>query len=118
MRVTSTSKRPSADANIDDLHAWAARENKAASKAAPSGDITSTRFSSVPATDRGEAAGWSGLGGGSLLPKVLLVLGAGVAAYLVFSFVIGLLMTLLMIAGGVALLYAVFRIGRWRGRGE
>jgi hypothetical protein len=54
--------------------------------------------------------------GGSLLPKFLLVVGIGLAAYLVFSFIIGLLMTLLVIVGGVALLYAVYRVGRWQGR--
>jgi len=60
----------------------------------------------------------SGIRGGSLLPKVALAVGIGLAAYLVFSFIIGLVMTLLMIVGGVALLYAAYRIGRRHGRGR
>jgi len=87
-----------------------------AARATPPAVDTAMTFSSVPATDYGRGASGYDMRGGSLLPKVLLVIGAGLAAYLVFSFIIGLLMTLLMIVGGVALLYTVFRIGRWRGR--
>jgi hypothetical protein len=108
------------------LHAWAARTNKAAAgnaeargtgsaRVTPPAVDTSMTFSSVPATDHGREMTGSGTFGGSLLPKILLVVGVGLAAYLVFSFIIGLLMTLLMVVGGVALLYGVYRIGRWRG---
>jgi hypothetical protein len=50
------------------------------------------------------------------MPKVLLVVAAGLAAYVVFSLIIGLLTMILMVAGGVALLYGVYRFGRWHGR--
>lgn len=53
--------------------------------------------------------------GNTLIPKVLLVVAAGLAAYVVFSFIIGLLTMILMIAGGIALLYGVYRFGRWHG---
>lgn len=114
--MASKSKNPSADAHIDELQAWAARGNKAGGAAAPPAPAP-TAFASVPASSGRGAVRPAGSGlRGTLLPKVLIALGIGVAAYLVFSFVIGLLMTLLMIVGGVALLYAVFRIGRWYGR--
>lgn len=73
--------------------------------------------SSVSETDRGrrETTG-PGLRDGGLLPKVLLAVGVGLAAYLVFSVLVGLLMMLLMVVGGAALLYGAFRVGRWQGR--
>ena len=110
--MTAKSKRPSADAGIDELQAWAARANRAA--VSPVG--ASAPYPGVPATTREpEPSGRRDARRGSLLPKVLLAVGAAAAAYLVISFVIGLLMTLLMIAGGVALIYAVYRIGRRHG---
>lgn len=126
--MTSKPKNPSADAHIDELQAWAARANKAATgdAGAPAGTgsarttppppASAAASFGLPAMSRSREATGSGRRGGSLLPKVLIALGIGVAAYLVFSFIVGLLMTLLMIVGGVALIYAVYRVGRWRGR--
>lgn len=115
--MASKSKNPSADAHIDELQAWAARANRASGGAAASAPAPApTAFSSVPTSGRDVVRPADTGLRGTLLPKVLIALGIGVAAYLVFSFIIGLLMTMLMIVGGVALLYAVFRIGRWYGR--
>ncbi|MBR7837670.1 hypothetical protein KDL01_30610 [Actinospica durhamensis] len=129
--MTSKSNGPSAHADIDELQAWAARANKAAVGSAGTTPSTPTAsagstpgaapsaFSSVPTPSYGQAVSerrGSGLRGGSMLPKILLVAGAGIAVYLVFSFILSLLMTLLMIVGGVALLYGVYKVGRWRGR--
>ena len=111
--MTSKSKRPSAAAGIDELHAWATGQTTTSA--------TSTPPASVPAQ--------GGLRGGKervkrrfrvdaagVLPKVLVVIAVGLAAYLVFSFIIGLLVTMLMVVGGAALLYAAYRIGLWQGR--
>ncbi len=112
------------------MQAWAARANKAApgsadtARSAPTASAGTapgaapSAFSSVPTPSYGQAVSErrsTGLRGGSMLPKILLVAGVGLAAYLVFSFILSLLMTLLMIVGGVALLYGVYKVGRWRG---
>ena len=113
--MTSKSKRPSAEANIDELHAWATGETRtnAATKTATA---TATASAGMPA--RGKERVKRGLreNGAAVLPKVVVVIAVGLAAYLVFSFIIGLLMTMLMVAGGAALLYAAYRIGLWQGR--
>ncbi|MBR7831171.1 hypothetical protein KDK95_33000 [Actinospica sp. MGRD01-02] len=129
--MTSDSGRPSADANIDALQAWAAGSDSSsgAGNGARRGAGNkperrrSTAFFSVPGPGRrspdrsaGSEKSAYGFRGNSLIPKVLLVVAAGLAAYIVFSFIISLLMMILMIAGGVALLYGVYRFGRWHGR--
>lgn len=116
--MTSKPNKPSAAADIDELQAWAAGGEKAATSnasrpGAGAGGGTSA-FSSIPVTTRSQRPAGSG-SRGSLLPKVLLVAGIGLAAYLMFSFIVGIVMTILMVVGGIAALYAVYRIGRRRG---
>lgn len=115
--MTSKSRRPSAEADIDELHAWAtgASSGAGAAQTAPAA-AKPTATASVPTSGKTRTKRAPTLRGSTLLPKALLVIAVGLAAYLVFSFVLGLLMTLLMIVGGAALLYAAYRIGLWQGR--
>lgn len=121
--MTSDSGRPSADANIDALHAWAAGADSGAGAGNKPERRRSTASFSVPGPGRRSPDRSAGtekpaydIRGNTLIPKVLLVVAAGLAAYVVISFIIGLLTMILMIAGGIALLYGVYRFGRWHDR--
>lgn len=111
--MTSKSKRvqeqartqPHAQADIADLHAWATGGSGAP---APRADI--------PAQRDERDSGPTGLAGHPLMPKVLIIAGVVVVGYLAIALVVHLLMMLLMVVGGIAAVYAAYRIGFWRGQ--
>ncbi|WP_034264205.1 hypothetical protein [Actinospica robiniae] len=112
--MTSKPKQPHAQAHIDELQSWAARENRTGARPVPDPADTAMTFSvAAPARDNGRVAErtpapW----GGSLLPKVLMVAGLGIVGYVVYSFIVGLLMMLVLVAGAAAVAYLLFRFAR------
>lgn len=96
---------PHAQADIADLHAWATGGSGAP---APRADI--------PAQREDRESGPGGLANHPMMPKVLVIAGVVIVGYLVLAVVVHLLMMLLMIVGGIAAVYAAYRIGFWRGQ--
>lgn len=98
-------RQPHAQADIADLQAWAVGGN-AAPAPRPDGPSPANEGASTRAD----------LPGGPLLPKLLVVAGVVLVGYLAFLFLVHLVMMLLMVVGGIAAVYAAYRIGYWRGQ--
>lgn len=98
-------KQPHAQADISDLQAWATGESGAPAPRA-----------GIPAQRDGRDSDSAGRSGSPLAPKVVVVAGVAILGYLALALVAHLLMMLLMVMGGIAAVYAAYRVGYWRGR--
>lgn len=105
-RPQAEKQQPHAQADIADLQAWAAGDN---SPPTPRAEVPTQR-------DGGRDAAPAGLANHPMMPKVLVIAGVVIVGYLVIAVVVHLLMMLLMIVGGIAAVYAAYRIGFWRGQ--
>lgn len=104
-------QRPHAQADIADLQSWAA-----SSQGGIGGAGATVSSAAEVAAQRETRSRTGGLAGHPLAPKVLVVAGVVIVGYLAVMLVVHLLMMLLMVLGGIAAVYAAYRIGYWRGR--
>jgi len=113
---------PPPNASLDDLHAWAARTNTRASGPA-AGAATTVPGQRREITDLASTAYRQDTeqrtrshGPDKWAVRAVLVLAAAIAAYALFSFLVGLLVIVGSVAAIGGLLYLVFKAGRLSGR--